>query len=115
MDVEKQSRQMYKIVEDAEKYAIEKVLQANLNATGLASLFLDRAMGLLDRNIQYCLNNDDPKGALDYLNVFMMDWDSKTSNIQASIKRIQDNLDGSEQEGAEVNGVIFNPRENKHR
>lgn len=111
MDEIKHSKRIHEIVVSAAEKMVNQILKEKINPTGLASMFLDQAMGFLNSNIQYCLKNDDPKGALSYLNIFMMDWESKTTQIQENIKRLQDSLDGTEKDGAEVHGVRFDPRE----
>ena len=108
-EVERQSRLLYEFVEDAEQLAVAKAQEADINPTGLASVFLDRAMKLLDRNIQWCLENDDTKGALNYLNVFMMDMNRKMKAIEDNIKKMKNSLDGSETPVGEVNAIIFRP------
>jgi len=108
-ELERQSRLLYEFVEDAERLVVSKVLKAGVNPTGLASVFFDRAMKLLDHNIQWRLKNNDTKGALDYLNVFMMDMNHKTKTIEDNIKRMKNSLTGSETSIGQVNGITFRP------
>jgi len=115
MDEVEEGKRTHDIVEAAGRKVVEQILKEGINPTGLATMFLDQAMGYLDSNIQYCLRNDDPKGALSYLNIFLMDWSQKTSEIQASIKRIEDSLDGTEKDGAHIHAFKLDTRDNKHR
>jgi len=108
-----ESVRLHKIVEEGIKVIIDRVIDADLNPTGLASLFLGEAMGLLDRNIQYCLSNEDPKGALNYLNIFLMDITEKTEKIKANTVRLQESLDGTEKDGIEVQAIKFRPDDHR--
>jgi len=113
MDDIEEGKRMHKIVMGFVQKCIDQILEEDLNPTGLASMFLDQSMRLLDHNIKYCLKIDDPKGALSYLNIFMMDWDQKGSEIRANMKRIQDSLDGTERDGAKVHAMKISVGENE--
>ena len=112
-EVERQSRKLHEILLEVEEIAIVKVEEAGINPTGLASCFLDRSMSLLDANVRWCLKNSDTKGALDYLNIFMMDMGHKMQGIENNIKKMKDSLDGSEKPSAQINAIKFTPDEHR--
>lgn len=88
MDQIKEDKRLRDIVGKATKECIDEVFSESLNPTGLAGLFLEQAMELLDSNIQFCLRNDNLKGALSYLKVFMTDYKKMGAEIEAHINRV---------------------------